>query len=365
MKCKKNNRIAAFALVFVLAGSIFSGTFAGVHSSAATALAIFTFSQSDGVNTAKDLNDTYKANADSGYPAASGKYSSASKLFASVNSPSDDSYRKLEWSKDSSYTYNGAVQKAMPIMIASTKNPWGSSPFFLIKTSTKDYENLSISFRIGGTKKGPKEFKLQYSLNGTKFNDISNTAVTLKTNKTLYDFTFSLPKSTNDQSALYLKVVASSTATIEGSTLTADAVSGESAINNITLSGTASSSSSKETAAPTTRPSVSSTTRPTTNSSVSNNDSSALTSPGYISTKKLAVPKLTSYKKGTKYIKGTAPKKSKVTVTVGKKKYTASVTKKGTFKVKLTRRLKIGKTIKVFATSNGYADSKTKTFKVK
>lgn len=368
MKTKKRTRISALALVVVLAFSIMADSGICTQAQAATLLAAYSFNQSDGASTAKDLNDTYKTNADSGYLAASGKYSSSSRLYASVNSPSDSSYRKLEWSKDSDYSYNGSAQKAMPIMAASKKNPWGTAPYFLIKTSTSGFEDITFAFRIGGTKKGPKEYKLQYSLNGNTYTDISNTNITLKANKTLYDFTFSLPSSTEDQSQLYLKIVAASAATIEGSTLTADTESGEAAINTITISGTA--ATTKATPAPTVKPTINATAKPSTSSNnsssaSSNNINAGTTTAPSGEVKSLSSPKLTTYKAGSKTIKGTAPKKSTVTVKIGKVKYTATASKKGSFKVKLKTKLKKGKSIKVYASKSGYNNSKTKSYKVK
>lgn len=80
--------------------------------------------------------------------------------------------------------------------------------------------------------------------------------------------------------------------------------------------------------------------------------------------KKLAAPKLKSYKAGAKKITGTAVKGAKVTVKVGKKSYTVTA-KKGKFTIKLKNKLKKGTSIKVKATKSGYTASKTVTYKVK
>ncbi|MDE6432757.1 MAG: hypothetical protein K2L07_00835 [Lachnospiraceae bacterium] len=84
----------------------------------------------------------------------------------------------------------------------------------------------------------------------------------------------------------------------------------------------------------------------------------------YKTVETLSVPKLKSYKAGSKKITGTAVKGAKVTVKVGKKTYTATA-KKGKFTVKLKSKLKKGTTIKVKATKSGYKASKTVTYKVK
>lgn len=78
----------------------------------------------------------------------------------------------------------------------------------------------------------------------------------------------------------------------------------------------------------------------------------------------LSKPKLTKYKRNTKTIKGKAAKGSTVKITVGKKKYSV-VAKKGTFSVKLKKKLKKGNKIKVYVVKSGYTKSRTVTYKVK
>ena len=58
------------------------------------------------------------------------------------------------------------------VLGASETAPWGSEPHFLFKLSTEACENISFSFKLGGTKKAPRGFKLQYSLDNNQFIDI-------------------------------------------------------------------------------------------------------------------------------------------------------------------------------------------------
>ena len=81
--------------------------------------------------------------------------------------------------------------------------------------------------------------------------------------------------------------------------------------------------------------------------------------------KTLDAPVLTTYKKGTKILKGTCSKKAKIKITVGKKKYTTTATKKGTFKVTIKNKLKKGRNIKLNASKSGFKASKTVTYTVK
>lgn len=321
-----------------------------------TDIASFSFTRPSGSEADKDLNDTYKTNADSGYYASSGKYKLSARLYASVSGSSSDN-RKLEWSADNDYSYNGVRQNATPVMAAGNNNPWGSAPYFLISAQTTGYENLRISFRIGGSKKGPKVYKVQYSTDNKTFTDISGTAFSLTMNKTLYEHSFSIPAAASNCSTVYIRIIAAGTQTISGGKLSDEATGGEAAINNISLKGTAiESAQTKATPLPASKASQSS----TYDTKSSNADSTASAS----SIKKLKTPTLTSYKKGRKIIKGTALKKSKVTVTVGAKRYTVKADKKGKFTVKLKKKLKKGTVIRVYAAKSGYVTSAAGTYKI-
>ena len=341
-------------------------------------LATFSFSKSDGASTAKDLNDTYGTKADSGYSPKSGLMTS-SKLYACVDATKTD-YRKLEWSGDTSYTYINSTT-SMPIMAAGTKNPWGNTAYFMVKTSTKGYENINFSFLLGGSKKGPKDFKLQYSVDGKSFGNISDTSMSLHTNKKMYSYSYDLPTLAN-KDTLYIRIVTSSTGTIEGGSFTSVPTSGETAINNIILKG-----SELSKATPTPKPTAKPTAKPTTGNdsnntsskdnnnsdntvnnptqNTDNTDNTNNTSDKTVATKRLAKPTLTSYKSGKNVIKGKTVKKAKVTVKIGKKSYSVTAGKKGTFKIKLSQKLKKGQIIKVYASKKNFKNSKTKKYTVK
>lgn len=95
----------------------------------------------------------------------------------------------------------------------------------------------------------------------------------------------------------------------------------------------------------------------------SNSDNSAAQS--QTSARKINTLKLTSYKRKAKTIKGKSLKGAKVHVTIGSKSYTGKVSKNGTFKIKLSKKLKKGNTIKVYATKAGFSMSKTKSYTVR
>lgn len=80
---------------------------------------------------------------------------------------------------------------------------------------------------------------------------------------------------------------------------------------------------------------------------------------------KPAKPKITTAKKGTKVVKGTADANLKITVKINKKSYTAISNAKGKWTVKLRKKLKKGNKIKAFATNSNSVKSATATYKVK
>lgn len=332
-------------------------------AAASVNLATFSFSKSDGSAADKSLNDTYKTNADTGYSAKSGIFPS-SKLFASVADPSKSDYRKLEWSGATSpYTYNN-TSVSMPVMAASDKNTWGTTPYFLIRTSTKGYENITMSLILGGSKKGPKDYKIQYSTDNKVFSDVSGATLSISENKKMFPYSFTL-SAAKDKTVLYIRIIASSTNTIEGGSFANAVTSGETAINNIVIKGSAISPSS--TASTTTTPPKNSNGNSTTTEPDTGKSDSGQNTNNAVSDKKktLSKPSLKSYKAGSSVVRGKAAKKSSITLTTGKKIYKAKASKKGTFKIKLSKKLKKGQVIKLYASKASYNNSKTKKYTVK
>lgn len=366
--------IFSFTIALLL-GNILCGS-KNADAASDVTLAGFIFNKSDGSAADTDLNDTYKTNATSGYFSNSGIYASFSKFYASVSGLSSDN-RKLEWSKDNDYTYNGAAVASTPIIEASIKHPWGTSPYFLIQTSTLHYENIKLAVRIGGSKKAPKSFKVQYSTDGKSYSDLSGVAFSLSSNKVLYAQNLNLPSSVGNLSTVYIRIIISGTTTISGGDITNEKTGGELAINNIIVSGTKINENKPTTAPKSTQKPDSGNTADkknkasdtNTNNKSSDNKNDSKTESQNINgstndSKILAAPTLTSYKKGSRIIKGKAVKKSTVTIKVGKNKYTVKLKKKS-FTVKLKTKLKKGTVIKVSAKKSGYKKSPAKSYTVK
>lgn len=207
-----------------------------------------------------DLEETYGSKTE-GYSFTGGVLAAGARLFASVSgegmetikeddpaTPDEDEsfspFRKLEWSK-AEYTIGETGENVVPVMTAGKKNPWGKTPYFLIRLSTEGYENIHFSVEMTATKKGPKNLKLQYSADGKTFTDVESGDYSIVTNKQMVTaFDLDLKGSQYvDQKLFYVRVVAADTAIVSGEGDFYDestgegTTSGELAINNIKVTG--------------------------------------------------------------------------------------------------------------------------------
>lgn len=372
---------------------------------------------SEGAVPDATLDDSFNVNgATDGYKATDGTLSSSAVMYASLNGTL---YSQLAWSSESNiYTYNKANLPVIPVMNASPTSSWGKSPYFLFKLSTNDCDYIRMSFKIGGTKKGPKNYKLQYSLDNNTYTDIGNTTVVLDNNKKLYFNSANLPTAISNKETAYIKLIAANEIAIDESVGNFTGLTGgEAAINDVMFEKVSkddyeatpkpadtpeptkppvtqapedtqkpyntkapdSHSPTPPTSTPdvvptfqptdqpvvptpyvpTPKPQVTATNIPaaTRQPSLDNTDSSVkLTKP--------AAPKLTVYKRGTKVVKGKAVKKASIILKVGSKKYTAKTNTKGKFTIKLKTKLKKGNKLKVYVVKNG-TQSISKVYKVK
>ena len=228
------------SLIFILS----CATPLGAYAAAEEILTAFEYTAPDGTLAGDELPDGDKTG---GYSATSGIMQASAKLFASVNGTDD---RKLEWSK-AEYTYKTSETAMVPIMSASSKNLWGANLYFKVKCSTQGYENIKFSAKISGTKKGPANYKLQYSTDNINYTDVITVAA-ITQNKNLQENLFdgvSIPAA-SDKSTVYFKITAVNTETIEGGDFNGSK-SGEAAINDIIISGTSKSAETPTLAAPT------------------------------------------------------------------------------------------------------------------
>ncbi len=169
--------------------------------------------------------------------ATSGENQSSSFLTASVNA-SDNAV--IEWSGSKDKYNNDGVSDRAPIMATSKTDSlaWGQWPYFMAKVSTEGYEDIRFSAKLGGTNKAPRDWKLQYSLDGVNFTDIAESSYSISVNKTLeqaFD-SVALPEACNDQSTVYIRALADTNTTIAGATFL-NLPNGDAAINNVKVTG--------------------------------------------------------------------------------------------------------------------------------
>lgn len=165
------------------------------------------------------------------YPATGGALAEGSTLSASINGTDK---LQLIYSKDE-YTDERGSKVHVPVMAASETNLWGENAYYEIKCSTEGYENVSFSASLGATKKGPRDFKLQYSLDQKNYIDVEGSERSLTNNKEMQKLysSFELPEECANREILYIRVVIASDVMVNGSEGLAGAAGGEAAINHI------------------------------------------------------------------------------------------------------------------------------------
>ena len=143
---------------------------------------------------------------------------------------------------DTDYTDEDyGIRKAL---VLAPKTGWGTNPYIQAELSTKGYKDIAVSAKIGATKKGPAEYMLQYSIDGESFIDVAS--YTLASNKTLYKAFDKevLGAEADGLDRLYIRIVPVGTATVGGGVLSG--TSGEYAVNDILIYGTATGEATPE-----------------------------------------------------------------------------------------------------------------------
>jgi len=127
-------------------------------------------------------------------------------------------------------------------------NNWSVNDYIQFQLKTTYYDSLLLTIEQTSSGTGPRDFKLQYSLNGTSYTDITTyqvpyyvpTTTAYAWSSTTYQpqssFSFDLSSLTqiHNQSLVYFRLVNTSTTALLGGTIQA---AGTSRIDNITLMG--------------------------------------------------------------------------------------------------------------------------------
>jgi large repetitive protein len=95
-------------------------------------------------------------------------------------------------------------------------SPWTNNPsFWKVSVSTKGYQNITLSSKQYGSNTGPRDFKLQYSLDGNNWVDISGGTVTL-VSSTWSSTSVTLPSEANDVDVISVRWLKTSEIAING-----------------------------------------------------------------------------------------------------------------------------------------------------
>jgi len=143
-----------------------------------------------------------------------------------------------------STTYNNPVGNGSAESFSSDR--WASGDYYQFKTSSYGYQNITLSFDQTGSDAGPRDFKIQYSTDGSTFTDLSGGSYQLTKDswsssgdpKTASSRTFDLSSVTalNNQANIYIRLTVSSSTAIYGGSI---ATTGTGRVDNVTIKGAA------------------------------------------------------------------------------------------------------------------------------
>lgn len=172
------------------------------------------------------------------YLATGGENQSTSLLYGSVNATDR---AKIKWSGTADLFTDGDISDQAPIMGTSKTDglAWGEYPYFEAAVSTAGYEGIKFSAKLGGTKKGPKSWKLQYSLDGASYTDIDGAVYSIVKNKAM-ETAFEnvvLPSECENQKTVYIRIVASANVAINGINTIVGQLNGDATVNNVKVTG--------------------------------------------------------------------------------------------------------------------------------
>lgn len=89
--------------------------------------------------------------------------------------------------------------------------------YWQITIATEGYKNLKLSSKQKGSKTGPRDFKVQYSLDGNTWHDVAKSSITISESFTSgFLKNLLLPKSCEDLAILNIRWVMNSNSSIEG-----------------------------------------------------------------------------------------------------------------------------------------------------
>lgn len=108
-----------------------------------------------------------------------------------------------------------------------TSTTWTNGPaYWQVSLSTKGFQTINVSSKQRGSNTGPKDFKLQYSLDNSNWSDVLNGTITVANNWTSGVLTnVALPSEAADKDLIYVRWLNSSNSSINGGSVAAGGTS--------------------------------------------------------------------------------------------------------------------------------------------
>ena len=140
--------------------------------------------------------------------------------------------------------YGVVVGNGSPRSFSS--NTWAINDYYQFQFPTTGYQNISITWDATGSGTGPRDFKVQYSTNGTVFTDAVGINSSYQLTGETWSSTLYNPASTrtldlnfvtalNNAATVYIRLVVTSTVSIGAGVI---ATGGTSRVDNFTVNGT-------------------------------------------------------------------------------------------------------------------------------
>ncbi|MDL2315281.1 hypothetical protein LJC16_03375, partial [Bacteroidales bacterium OttesenSCG-928-C19] len=136
-----------------------------------------------------------------------------------------DSAISINANKEIQVNFEGTItypSSSSPKAISSTGWANGSNTkYWLIDINTTGYKNICISSKQYSTSKGPRDFKVQYRLNGTSWTDVENSGIIVVTNFTSgVAENILLPNICNNQEQIFIRWIMASDTNVDGTIIT-------------------------------------------------------------------------------------------------------------------------------------------------
>ena len=206
MNLKMKKSTALLLSVMMLLSAVFSGSLPSFFAAGVEDLAIWNFS---GVPSGEEP-----------FPATGGELAGVPGMGLSCNA-------------------SGAYAYATSSL---NKAGWSLGNYWQLKLSTEGWADLSISFDSRSSGTGPRDFKVAYSTDGTNFVDLSPYSISTTSLSTVVG-NLALPSAANNVSALYIRMILTSTTSQRAGTGTYPATDtiqsgGVNNVNNVIIKGT-------------------------------------------------------------------------------------------------------------------------------